>query len=445
MVTARLRSALLVAGLVAGCTTSGFEGPITSPTVARIAILAETPEQWIAAYHLPAPVTELVFARQPDDSRTKDWQPSRDFEIIRTGGAERLRRKDGAPFAYAKVSVPAAYRDLPMDYAPFSPFGDGGMLAYSGRFFACPVECSGAAVFQMQLTAPGHTILVDGVRHKDNATWRDSAEGRSVYVGETAPVETPDFLSVIDAALPEKIRTQLAADLPGFMRFFAERMGALPERPMLFASYDIRPTAGFGRQGGTLPGQVFVHFYGEAWPEQMAKPGFGADLAWHFAHEAAHLYQRQAYVGSDASSWIHEGGAEAFAAIAMRAQGQAAGADAHIAASAATCAKKLSARSVHGALTAGDYDVAYACGLQINLALDAELRRVAPSSDGLFTVWRRFQDQVKGREPAEDDFLAAIAFVGNDGLAARVRDMVDTPSPAFTLVGQASGGGHGQW
>ena len=321
MVIARLRTAMLAAGLLAGCTTPAFDGPITPPTVARIAILANTPAQWIAAYTLPAPVTELVFRRQPDDSRTKDWRPAREFEIVRIGDVERLRRKDGAPFTYAQVDVPAAYRDLPMDYAPFSPFGDGGMLAYTGRFFACPTECADNAAWQMQLAAPGRTVLVDGVRYRDQAKWTDSAEGRNIYVGETAPVETPDFLAVIDKALPDAIRTQLAADLPGFMHYFADRMGALPERPMLFASYDIRPTNGFGRQGGTLPGQVFVHFYGEAWPKEMAKPGFAGDLAWHFAHEAGHLYQHQVYATGEQSAWVHEGGAEAFAAIAMRAQG----------------------------------------------------------------------------------------------------------------------------
>ncbi len=232
----------------------------------------------------------------------------------------------------------------------------------------------------------------------------------------------------------DTIRTQLAADLPGFMHDFADRMGALPERPMPFASYDIRPTDGFGRQGGTLPGQVFVHFYGEAWPGEMAKPGFAGDLAWHFAHEAGHLYQHQVYATGDQGAWVHEGGAEAFAAIAMHAQGKSAEANSHIAASVADCKKKLDARTIHAALGEAEYRVAYSCGLQVNLALDVELRRVAPASDGLFSVWRRFQEQSKGREPTEDDFLAAIAFIGNADLAARVCDMVSKPSPAFTFA-----------
>ena len=421
-------ASLIACGALSACSTPAFKGPIKPPVVARIALSPGVNNTWVAAYILPAPVPELVFMRQPNDSRTKDWKPGPGLELVRVDGKERLRRTDGLPLKEAVVSVPAVYHDLPMDYAPFSPFGDGGLLAYTGRFFACPTDCADDAKFEIVLGASGQTILVDGLRHKDQAAWVDSAEGRNVYIGNTTPVETPDFLAVIDAALPEKIRTQLAAQLPGFMHFFADRMGALHDRPMLFASYDIRPTDGFGRQGGTLPGQVFVHFYGEAWPQEMSKPGFADDLAWHFAHEAAHLYQSQIYFEDDAGAWIHEGGAEAFAAIAMRAQGFTAGADQHIADAARTCHAKLAGRSISAALAAGEYQVAYACGLQINLGLDAELRRVAPSSDGLFSVWRDYRNRVAGRTPTYEDFYAAIAKVGSPAIADFVRASVNTPA-----------------
>ena len=127
------------------------------------------------------------------------------------------------------------------------------------------------------------------------------------------------------------------------------------------------------RQGGTLPGQVFVHFYGSVWPERMAEPGFGDDLAWHFAHEAGHLYQGQIFINGE-GAWVHEGGAEALAALALRLQDKTAAADTHVAASTAICREKLRARSINIALKKGEHDVAYACGLLVNLALDAETR-----------------------------------------------------------------------
>lgn len=443
MVIASMRGILSAASLIAcatlsACTTTGASSGTEPDVLGTIVMSPNAAGTWVVGYILKAPARELVFARQPDDSRTTDWRPGPGLEIVRIDGKERLRRIDGRALDdMILLSMPAAYRHLPMDYAPFSPFGDGGLLVYTGRFIACPGECADDDAWKIVLSAPDDTILVDGVRYQDRAEWTDSAEGRNIYIGNTTPVETPDFLAVIDAALPDKIRTQLAADMPGFMHYFADRMGALPERPMLFASYDLRPQNGYGRQGGTLPGQVFVHFYGPNWTEEMAKPAFVGDLAWHFAHEAAHLFQSQIYIDAEDASWVHEGGAEAFAAIALRAQGQGKEADAHIAASAKTCHTKLAGRSIRAALSAGEYEVAYACGLQINLGLDAELRRIAPESDGLFSVWREYRTAVKGRAATTEDFYAAIASVGTPATAAFVREAVDAPAtPAASGTGR---------
>lgn len=427
MMWAIRRIGVLIAAvaLAAACAT---DPPSWTPGMTRISILAASSEQWTVNYVLPEPATELVFARQPDDSRMRDWRPGPGFEIVRANDLERLRRTDGAPFREASAAVPPVYRDLPMDYGPFSPFGDGGTLVQSGRFFACPAECRDDATWQVMLEAPGRSILVDGKRQTDRAIWNDDGSGRNVYVGETAPVETPDFLAVIDTALPAAIRAQLSEQFPGFMHFFAERLGALDERPMLFASYDLNHRDGWGRQGGTLPGQVFVHFYGPVWPERMAQPGFGDDLAWHFAHEAGHLYQGQIFINGE-GAWVHEGGAEALAALALRLQGKTAAADAQVSASAAACREKLRGRSISAALRDGEHDVAYACGLQVSLVLDSEARRIAPSSDGLFTIWKRYRERVKEKQPTEEDFLLAVSDVAGAGVARRIRALVHTPSP----------------
>src|SRR4030095_5929397 len=133
----------------------------------------------------------------------------------------------------------------------------------------------------------------------------------------SVPQQADDFIAVIDAALPERIRAQLLAQLPEFMHLFSGKLGALPTRPMLFVSYDASHPKGWGRHGGVLPGQVFIHFYGGKWPAEMEKPEFPDDLAWHFAHEAAHMYHRRTGTESG-DDWITEGGAEAFAALALR-------------------------------------------------------------------------------------------------------------------------------
>jgi hypothetical protein len=138
-------------------------------------------------------------------------------------------------------------------------------------------------------------IIVNDKRVKGRASWIDKDDGRVVYIGATEPLATPELIAVIDGALPEAVRTQLFEQLPAFMQHFAVELDPLDERPMLFVSYDLSHPKGWGRQGGVLPGQIFIHFYGNHWREEVKQPSFANDLAWHFAHEAAHLFQRHLY------------------------------------------------------------------------------------------------------------------------------------------------------
>jgi hypothetical protein len=107
------------------------------------------------------------------------------------------------------------YSVLPKEYAPFSPFGDGGMLFHTGRFFACQDRCPADASWSMYLSAATEDqIILDGKALKAQAHWIDRDDGRSVYVGKNVPQQTDDFIAVLDATLPERIRGQLLAQLP---------------------------------------------------------------------------------------------------------------------------------------------------------------------------------------------------------------------------------------
>lgn len=411
--------AILVA---AGFTLSA--GPaLAAPATPDVAITARDGNDWTVTYQFGAPLTALVFQRSPDESRGTDWKAPPGFEIVSTSLGETLRRTDGASFRSVSLDVPPVYRELPKDYAPFSPFGDGGSLVHTGRFFACANSCGEAESWRFRLTAPpGAAILVNGARLAGSAEWTDDGSGRNIYVGPAQPLETEDFFAVVDEALPAPIRRRLLAQLPHYMHHFSEKLGALPEKPMLFASYDTSQTDGrYGRQGGTLPGQVFTHFYGKAWPELMAAPDFPNELAWFFAHEAAHLYQRQLFGADSADAWIHEGGAEAMAALAMRASG---GGEAFIARqiqeAEARCAKERAGQSVQDAINAGRFDAAYACGLLLNLRLDAEIRKVSPEKDGLYAVWRDYIARSAKEGAGEQTFLRSIATVGGPDLATQI-------------------------
>ncbi|HJY06665.1 MAG TPA: hypothetical protein VJ323_10115, partial [Bryobacteraceae bacterium] len=350
--------------------------------------------------------------------------PDQGFEIVTTDRGEVARRKDGAAFRTVRFRMSPTYSVLPKEYAPFSPFGDGGMLFHTGRFFACQDRCPADASWSMYLWAASEDrIILDGKAMKAQAQWIDSDDGRSVYVGKNVPQQTEDFIAVLDAALPERIRGQLLAQLPEFMHLFSGKLGVLPIRPMLFVSYDVSHPKGWGRQGGVLPGQVFVHFYGSKWPAEMEKPGFPDELAWHLAHEAAHLYQGSTSTESG-DAWITEGGAEALAAMALRADASAYVQSTEEKAP-GECREFLKGRSVRETIAAGTYDAAYSCGMLINLAIDSKVR-LATKHDGLYAVWRNYLRRASkgGSVVSTAAYLEAVSDIGDADLAEWVQKAV---------------------
>jgi hypothetical protein len=416
------------------CLVSGLV-QAASPTP-EILVTALKGMQWQVRYDFARPVDKLEFKSSPDDSRGRTWLPDQGFEIVTTDHGEVARRKDGAQFRTVRFRMSPAYSVLPKEYAPFSPFGDGGMLFHTGRFFACQDRCPADAAWTMYLSAATEDqIILDGKALKAQAHWTDRDDGRSIYVGKNAPQQTADFIAVLDTALPERIRSQLLAQLPEFMHLFSGKLGVLPIRPMLFVSYDVSHPKGWGRQGGVLPGQVFVHFYGSKWPAEMEKPGFPDDLAWHFAHEAAHLYQGSTSTESG-DAWITEGGAEAFAAMAMRADASAY-VQSNQEEALGKCRDFLKGRSVHDAIAAGTYDAAYSCGMLINLAIDSKVR-LATKHDGLYAVWRNYLQRARKKESVVSTaaYLEAVSDVGDADIAAWVQKAV-ADQDANLILGRA--------
>jgi hypothetical protein len=384
--------------------------------------------QWQVRYDFAEAVTSMQFMRAPDDSRPRTWLPDHGFEIVKTEAGDVARRKDGAAFRTVRFRMSPTYSVLPKDYAPFSPFGDGGMLFHTGRLFACAGHCSDDESWSMDLWADDEDrILLDGKALQARAHWKDSGEGRVVYVGKGRAQQTDDFVAVIDAALPDDIRGRLLLQLPRFMHLFSSKLGALPRRPMLFVSYDTSHAPGWGQQGGVLRDQVFTHFYGSKWPDKVRKPEFADELAWHLAHEAAHLYQRGVFAQEPGDAWIHEGAAEALAAIAMQPEsGEFVRSTRETAAS--KCAALIGEKSIREAIAAGKFEAAYKCGMLLHLTVDARIR-TATGEDGLYAVWGDYLGRLSRKDAVHGEtlYLEAISAVGGADTAAWLRNAVATP------------------
>lgn len=382
--------------------------------------LTRLDDAWRVHYVFEAPVREFRFARaDAQGRRARGWRSEDEaLSIVREGDEEVVRRRDGEAFDEAAFTMAPRYETLDKDYAPFSPSGDGGLLVHTGRFFACAPRCDDdgeSPAWSFDVTAPDAQILHAGERFDEHAEFIERDSGTNLYVGSTEPVETSHVLAVIDAKFPPVAREMLETTFPKLMDFYAQRLGALPQKPMLFASNDeAHAGGGYGRQGGTLPGQVFMHLYGVQ-PEQ-ANPKAGAEvLRGFFAHEAAHLYQGHEAGRDEANAWLHEGGAEAFSLLALQELGllDADARKALVAGALQACAQGTRGTALVASAQRGRFDDYYRCGLLMQLAVDAAARRQSDGSCDLFCVWRDF----KRRVAAGADFSAETFYASVDELA----------------------------
>ncbi|MET3761179.1 hypothetical protein [Sphingomonas sp. UYEF23] len=378
--------------------------------------LASQPDETVVAtYRMTAATKALHFAQALGGYRPEDWHPqSAGFRWMQDGTGERIERFDGGPFRVVRFTLPARYRALPKSYAPFSPFSDGGVLIHSGQFHAClRIPCAGTDALPITIAAPGKTIGVEGRRVADQTRFVSRDDGTNIFVGNLMPEEADGFIAIIDPGLPTAARDHLRQSLPRAMTAFARIYGALSFRPELYVSMDARPRKDghASTQGGTLPGQIFMHFDGANARERVtAEAPFWLD--WFFAHEAAHLFQQDRVgklAGDETAAWIHEGGADAMAALVLTQRGkEERGYVASRVRSAETaCATGLAVAPLDRATANGNFDLQYQCGMLIWLALDESLR--AGKGDGLHAVNKTLFARVKAGAPWDENAFTAAA------------------------------------
>ncbi|WP_156437658.1 MULTISPECIES: hypothetical protein [unclassified Sphingomonas] len=398
---------------IAGCATHAGRPDPVEPLTLDLTRTAE--REVMARYRLRAPTTALHFPQALGGYRADAWRAAEPgFRWVDEGNGERVERVDGRPFRTVAFAIAIDYRALPKSYAPFSPFSQGGALVHSGQFHAClAAPCEQPAPLSVRVDAPGATIGVEGRRTPARERFVSRDEGTNIFIGTLQPVDADGFVAIIDPGLPPATRQHLDRSLPDAIRGFAAIYGPLYFKPELYVSIDDTPEKNgrISTQGGTLPRQIFMHFDGENARERVAA-GDTLWLDWFFAHEAAHLFQQDKFgklVGDDQVGWMHEGGADALAALAMAARGPAARAYVLSREQAAekACADGVAVTALPKAKGEGKFDLHYQCGLIIWLALDQALRR--GGKDGLHDLNRALFAAVRGGQPWGEPLLFETA------------------------------------
>ncbi|WP_287831062.1 hypothetical protein [Idiomarina sp.] len=378
------------------------------------AVIIKSPAgSWSVSYTSDTPVASISFQRSPDSSRVKRWKTkSGDFKVFKVNDYETVRRVDGKLFTQVEFELTPTYTHLPKDYAPFSPFTDGGMLFHSGRFFACPDLCDDSLnEWHIRIrAAKGDNIIVNGVVYTGEASWVDSDSGQKVYVGKREPIQSENFVSLIDAGLPAPLKELMSQNLPKILSYFATRMGALNFRPSLYASYSQSSDGRYGNQGGTLPRQIFMHWYGEKAIEKLDQNA----TFWFFAHEVAHLYQgRAGNVEALADAWLHEGSAELFASISYsEIHGNHKIYLSKMEKAKENCLSSFGTETNYRKVALTNSKVHYSCGLLIFDTLNNELDE---RNSNVFLLWKAFNSAVaKGKPATAETFVEVIkSFVSH--------------------------------
>ncbi len=350
---------------------------------------------WSVHYELSEPVLRLQFVRQPDTSRQTRWYSLTDQVVLESTDDEGfILHSSGKLFSTAVFRLTPTYTTLPKDYAPFSPYSDGGMLFHSGRFFVCAERCDGTQnEWRISVKVPdGDNIVIDGEVRHGVAVWVDSDSGRNVYVGPSRPVIDDNVISVIDPGLPQSLKSALSVFLPQLMHYFSEHYGDLDSRPMLFASRSETTNGRYGQQGGVLPQQVFMHWYGPEL-ESRLEP---LDVFWFFAHEIAHLYQKDAGRTEPASAlWIHEGAAEFMASLAVRRlmPDSEAYLKMRMQKARESCIEGLAMHSLQESVNRQRFDLYYSCGLLLHAAIDRAMSHEADQSQ-FHQLWQAYSQAI---------------------------------------------------
>jgi hypothetical protein len=433
--TVMLLLSAALAGCVAHTSSSGASPPLT------LELTRSSEEQISAVYRARELITALYFPKELGGYRTEAWRPvDSAFRWTKEGDGERVERIDGRPFDRVALTIPIDYRALPKSYAPFSPFSDGSTLIHSGQFHACvAAPCEMTEALPITIKATGSVIGVDGRRTADLTRFVSRDDGTNIFVGTLKPVDADGLIAVVDPGLPDDVRRHLNQSLPQAMQFFAAIYGPLSFTPELYVSIDDEREAngGISTQGGTLPNQIFMHFDGENARERVSAEN-PLWLDWFFAHEAAHLFQQDKSggpAGDDVAAWLHEGGAEAMAALALTQRGDAerSYAQARTRDAEAACGRGLATVPLDMATAEGNFDLHYQCGLIIWLALDEELRRA--NRDGLNDLNRTFFAKVRAgkawsvpvflktaiQQGVPGNLLLQITILNEGGYTDRVR------------------------
>lgn len=291
-------------------------------------------DSWNVSYKLPKKVKALVFNRQTNTFRHKNWKiKTQGLELKLIADQEYIVSTTDTEFDQLELTHKSYYEFTPKDYEFFFEYADGDVLMYSGHYDVFPLyqkldlkkglkdlsESGPKSEYKLRPVSGEKVVILGNVYTEKEVRWIDKkGRGTYIYWGNTAPLDTKHLVVVVDRKVPEWLASEVKKNLPKLFDFYNKKTGVILNfKPVVFLSYAGEEEEGYSNTGGTLPGLIQLTLRGKDWKKKGDET---FEYLFKFlAHEAAHLWNGQMFNSGDGKhSWMHEGGADAFAYRAMK-------------------------------------------------------------------------------------------------------------------------------
>lgn len=243
------------------------------------------------------------------------------------------------------------------------------------------------------------------------------------------------MVGILDPGAPKWLDQKLDSTLPQLFADYARLTGVtLAQRPTVLFSFEkARDPHSTTWKGGTLDGLIQLHV--EAAADGAEDRGVLERFVKFIAHESAHLWNGQMFHNPESNqSWMHEGGADAFAWRAVRRAGilDDAGLESRLTADLNDCLSSIGSHALDEVEKKGDFGPVYSCGATLAWLTEA-------ATGDLHAFWKSLFSASEEHRRRYDESLYLSVLKQKErvpGTAAFIDDFVhrDMPDRAEKLA-----------
>jgi hypothetical protein len=377
-------------------------------------------DSWKVDYELPMAVEHVAFSRRSNFDRKKLYQIDESkFKWDQEGDVLLIRSVDGSMFDSLNITFSSHYDVVQKDYTHNLKYTDSSVLLYTNHLALganiiedktiSPIGASFKGT-KFHFYSPNQNIVFLGQSHKDKASWNLEGKGTYIYFGNIQPIENDNIIAIVDPALPKWAWDKTKKHLPELFEFYEKKTAhPLNFKPVVFFNYDQLDGDYLHYSGGTLNGLVQLTIGGKHWNSRNEEQ---FNLLFQFlAHEAAHFWNGQMFSFENQNhSWMHEGGADTFAYIAMMEFGLISYEQMiqKFEDAANNCFLNKGTEPLEQSAKLWRYRNYYDCGAAMGLASHAAVK-AKDSSKTVFDVWKNmFDANIKDRTYNQQDYFNAL-------------------------------------